>query len=530
MLPIIFFCNHPSFLSGQNHTTQLQEPALWLRVVDAPSIWQKVIDLCHHTPYQSPAEALAAAKSAGLQPLGGNKSLEAAVSVFNSAILPDLNILNKLVFNLTPTLPTRSIDWRITVNDDDGTAEALLTAMALDQSVAEMDLAGAKVERIGSNLVCARSPGQVYFAPNRSLLEQAIGSKLDQKLLALTPPLQSGLWLRADPRQWPRGLGRNAQEYLAIEAFRRLSGNKVVDLRSYAWGESMQTEVLDLLRLLPSSPVQTQWLARWETALAGRLLAQVSVGLDPRKSFWNEVFTLATDLERTLPGRDRVANLRDRINIGALLARVSPETDLYPNLIGLTVGAVLPDTAASPPTVVATLHARDMRATQILVEKVVVPVIRTIGEDPKSSKNGVNSPRTDANIRGLAIVQGRPIFLFLESTEICLVWGARNVAEAVATGQKNVSETLSMKWLNQFAKNGPVHRSASVYPDAVLSWQQMKGAAGSPWSNAAKNMPPVVWVGRSTGAESRDMIAFNGARSYVQALLSAIPQTKKAAE
>jgi len=520
----------PTVSWAQNHATQFQEPALWFRLIGAPSIWQTVIDLCQNTPYQSPAMALAAAKSTGLHPLGGIKSLEAAVSVFNHAILPDISILNKLVFTFSPTVQTRTIDWRIAVKDDEGTADALITAIALDQSVAEMGLAGATVERIGPDLICARSTGMAYFAPNRPVLEHAISSRIDQKLLALAPPLQAGLWLRADPRQWPRGLGRNAQEYLAIEALRRLSGNKSVDLRSFPWGESMQTEVLDLLRLLPSSPVQPQWLARWEPALAGRLLTQASVGLDPRKPFWNEVFTLATDLERTLPGRDRVANLRDRINIGALLARVSPETDLYPNLIGLTVGAVLPDTAASPPTVVVTMHARDIRATQILVEKVLVPVIRTIGEDPKSPKTSSNAPRTDANIRGLAIVQGRPIFLFLESTDICLVWGARNVAEAVAARQSNSTETMSMKWLNQFAKSGPVHRAASVYPDAVVRWQRMKGSAETPWIDAAKNLPPLVWVGRSTGAESRDIMAFSGARSYVHALISAIPPTKKAAE
>ena len=525
-----FLCLTTSGTFSQTVAPPIQEPALWLRVIDSPAIWEHVINLCQGTAYESPAVALAAAKAAGLQPLGGNKTLEAGVSLFNHAIVPDLSILNQLVVALAPNLQSRSIDWRVAIGNDDGMADALVTAMALDQSMPEPDLAGAKVERIGSGLLAARSPAQIWFAPNRTVLEAAIVARTDQKLLAQTPPLKSGIWLRADPRQWPRGLGRNAQENITLEALRRLSGNKAVDLRSFPWGESVQTEVLDLLRLLPSSPVQPQWLGRWEPALAGRLMAQVSVGLDPRKPFWNEVFTLVTGLERTLPGRDRVANLRDRINIGALLARVSPETDLYPNLIGLTLGAVLPDTAASPPTVVATLHARDVRATQILVEKVVVPVIRTIGGDPKSPRAGQPQARSDANIRGLAVVGGRPIFLFLESTDICLVWGARNVAEAVAARQQNANETISMKWLNQFAKNGPVHRAASVYPDALVGWQRLKGEPATPWTNAAKNLPPMVWVGRSTGAESRDIIAFSGVRAYVQSLLSAIPPTKKAAE
>lgn len=475
---------------------------------------------------------MTAARVAGLNPAGGNKTVQAAVSIFNEEILPDLKLFDGLVLSLSPEHQKRSVNWRVSLPNQDGTADALVTALALDQSVPEGNLAGSQIERLGANLLVARSAEQVVFAPDRALIEQAIRLKTDRQLAALAPPLKSGLWLRADPRQWPRGLGRNSQEYLAIAALQRLSGGKSVDIRTFPWGESVQTECLDLLRLLPASPVQPQWLARWEPPLQGRLLAQASVGLDPRKPFWSEVFNIATEVERTLPGRDRVANLRDRINIAALLARVSPETDLYPNLLGLTVGAVLPDTAASPPTIVATLHSRDVRATQVLVEKVLVPVIRTIGQDPKGLRPDQAQPRSDSNIRGLAIVQGRPIFLFLDTPDICLVWGARNVAEAVAAHQRSnpAADTLAMKWLNQFAQSGPVHRAAALYPEALVRWQMMKGEPPSPWTESATGLPPAVWLGRSTGAESRDIMAFSGSRAFVQSLLSRIPKPKEASE
>ena len=512
---------------------QAAEPALWMRLVEPKIVWQQVISLCDGTPYASPAMALAAAKHAGLKPAGGNKTLEAAIAFLNQPVLPDLKLLEQLVISLDPDVQNRKVDWRVAAPTDDGTADALVTAFALDHTEAQANIGAAQVERLGPNLMVARSAGQVYFGPDRRALERGLSSQIDQKLLALAAPVKSGLWLRADPRQWPSTIGRTAQERIAIEALRRLSGGHSIELRSFPWGESAQTECIDLLRLLPSSPVQPQWLAKWEPALNGRLMAQASIGLDPRKPFWSKVFEIATDLERTMPGRERVANLRDRINIASLLARISPETDLYPNLIGVTIGAVTPDSPKSEPTIVATLHARDTRATQILVEKVLVPVIRTLGEDPKTPRAMQTPPRSDTNIRGLAIVQGRPIFLFLDAPDICLVWGARNVAEAVVARSSSgpaPAETIPMKWLQQFAQGGPVHRAAAVYPEAVVRWRVMMGEPASPWTDASKGLPPVVWLGRSSGGVSRDIFAFSGFRGYVQSLIARIPPMKEASE
>ncbi len=511
---------------------QALEPGIWLRLVDSRSLWQQAIKLCEGTPFKSPAMAVAAAKSAGLQPGGGNKTVEAAIAFLNMPILSDLHVLDQFVVSADPHLQTHKIDWRVAVPADDGTADALVTALALEHSAIEPSLGAAKVERLGPNLMVAREAGQVYFGPDRRSLERAFNTHIDQKLAALVPPLKAGLWLRADPHQWPPTMGRTTQERLGLEAIRRFSGGQSVEIRSFPWGESLQTECVDLLRLLPSSPVTPQWQARWEPALNGRIMGQISLGLDPRRPFWNQVFELATDLERSLPGRDRVASLRDRINIAALLARISPETDLYPNLTGLTLGAVVPETSQSLPTIVATLHSRDVRSAQILVEKFVVPLIRTLGEDPKTPKAMQTPPRSDSNIRGLAMVQGRPIFMFLDVPDICLVWGARNVAEAVAARVKSepLSETASMQWMKQFAQAGPVHRVASVYPEALVKWRVMMGQPASPWTESVKGLPPIVWLGRSSGGASRDIFAFSGLRGLVQSLTARIPVLKDASE
>ena len=99
--------------SAQNpQQVPLREPALWARPIKLHAVWAQIIDLCRDTPFDSPDAALAAAKLAGLQPAGGNKTVEAAVAIFNRAILPDLAMFDRSLFALEPNLPLRRIDWR----------------------------------------------------------------------------------------------------------------------------------------------------------------------------------------------------------------------------------------------------------------------------------------------------------------------------------------------------------------------------------------------------------------------------------
>ncbi len=518
-----------SRLCAQNPPPPMREPALWLRPVKLHSVWNHILDLFRETPFDSPAEALAAAKVAGIQPAGGNKTVEAIVSIFNRAIVPDLAPFDRSLFALEPNAPMRRIDWRAGVAPDDGTAEALVTALALDRSQPAGQVAGFELESLGDNVSVARGNGQTWFGPDRTALETGLRSGADARLISLAPPIDSGFWIRADPRQWPSTVGRNVQEFVTLETLRRFAAGRPVEVRFFPWGESVQAEWIDLFRAMPVSPVQSRWLARWDIPLNGLLMAQASLGLDPRKPFWGQVFGIATEVERAIPGREKVANVRDRINIASLLARVSPETDLYPNLIGVTVGAVVPDAPELPPTVVATLHTRDVRATQIVVEKFLVPVIRTIGGDPKGKPPAALAGRGgDDRIRGLAIVSNRPIFLFLEPPDIHIVWGTRNVAEAAlaAADRAATASTMPLLWFDRFAASGPVHRAAAVYPEAVVRWQILKGEPDSLWTQSAKGLPPMVWLGRSENGDSRDIWAFSGARAYVKSMTSKIPPAK----
>lgn len=502
-----------------------EEPAFWVRFVQMKDVWNHVIDLCKQTPYKNPAEALAAAKAAGYMPGGGNKTLEAVISLFNPEMADQVHLLEKTVFSLEPNLAQKRIDWRFGVTQDEGLFDALITALALEHSVVEGSIAGRSVERLGPNLVVARGKNEVYFAPDNKVLIEAIQTQSDARIAALPSPVKSGLWMRANPRRWPAILGRNWTEYLAIQAMKRFAAGSDVEIRVFPWGDSIQTEFIDFFRSVPVSPVDPAWLNRWEPALQGRLMAQASIGLDPRKPFWNQVFTIATEIERTLPGHERVASIRDRLNIASLLAKVSPETDVYPNLVGLTIGAVTPDDPRVPPTIVATLHTRDIKATQTIVEKVIVPVVRTLGEDPRTPKLLQPKPRTDGNIRGLSIVSNRPMFLFIDGTDVCLVWGARNVAEAVVKGQSTHGGelVLAAKWFKEFAKGGPVHRVASIYPEALTRWRIMMGEKPSPWTDATVGLPPLVWLGRTQADTSRDIFASTASRVYVTNLLSRIP-------
>ncbi|MFM7128924.1 MAG: hypothetical protein ACKO0V_06160, partial [bacterium] len=273
------------------------------------------------------------------------------------------------------------------------------------------------------------------------------------------------------------------------------------------------------------SPVQPEWLTQWEKGLGGRLMAQASIGLDPRKPFWSQLFTIITEIERSIPGRENVARARDRINLAALLARISPETDLYPNLTGITAGVVTPDAPGGQPTVVATLHARDASATQVLVEKVVMPLFRTIGDDPKNPRTKPAPPDRDSRIRGISLVQNSPIYLFIEQTDIYLVWGARNVAELTVNqlASKPARTSVAESWFNQLAASGPVHRAVTIYPEALVRWLILNGEKSTVWTDSATGLPPVVWLGRNTNDTSRDIIVFSGSRTYVQSLTSRIP-------
>lgn len=525
---LLFIFLHPLQVSGQVINPSTDEPALWLRFVQLKDVWEHVLDLFNQSPYQSPAQAVAAAKASGISPSGGNKTIEAALSLFNPDMATNLGSLEKSVFSLEPNFLNKSIDWRFGVLNDDGTFDAIVTALALDQSMTEPGFAGRTIERLGPNLVVAKSKNEIYFGPDLKMIHQVISSQSDARIADLQSPLKSGLWLRANPRKWPASLGRNMQEFIALQALKRFSAGSDVELRIFPWGESIQAECIDFLRDVPVSPVQPSWLDRWEPALRGRIMAQVSFGLNPRKPFWNQFFKIATELERSIPGREKVASLRDRLNLAALLAKVSPETDLYPNLVGLTVGAVTPDDPRVPPTIVATLHTRDIKSTQTLVEKVVVPVVRTLGSDPQTPKQLQLKPRTDGNIRGLSIVQGRPMYLFIDGTDVCLIWGARNVAEAVVKQKLTSSDgqTVAGKWLGQFAKAGPVHRVASIYPESIVRWRVMLGEIPTLWTDSISGTPPIVWLGRTQAGASRDIIAYSGSRQFVNQLLARIPEQK----
>jgi hypothetical protein len=376
---LLFIFLQPLQVSGQMIKPSPEEPALWIRFVQLKDVWEHVLDLFKQSPYSGPAQAVTAARASGIAPGGGNKTIEAVLSLFNPEMASNLGSLEKSVFSLEPNVLNKRIDWRFGVLNDDGTFDALVTALALDQSTSEPNFAGRTIERLGPNLVVARSQNEIYFGPDLKILHQGISTQSDVRIAELQSPLKSGLWLRSNPRKWPASLGRNIQEFIALQALKRFSAGSDVELRVFPWGESIQAECIDLLSDVPVSPVQPSWLDRWEPALRGRIMAQASFGLDPRKPFWNQFFTIATELERSIPGRERVASLRDRLNLAALLAKVSPETDLYPNLVGLTLGAVTPDDPRVPPTIVATLHTRDIKSTQTLVEKVVVPVVRTLG-------------------------------------------------------------------------------------------------------------------------------------------------------
>lgn len=530
LLMILTVFSLPQKTSAQPIPPATHEPALWFRLVEMEDVWNHVIDLCRNTPYESPAKAVAALKSSGVQAMPLDKTSETLIAMFNPSMAKQVGMFDKSVFSIEPDVMKKQVGWRCGLFQTDGTFEALTTALALDYANSDTPRVIGGVERLGPNLFALRSDNTVYFAPYLHLLQQGYLQNIDQKIIELQPPIKSGIWLRANPQKWPASLGRNIQEYVAIQAIRRISQGSDVELRVFPWGESIQAECLDLFRELPVSPVKPSWIDRWNTALRSQLLAQASFGTDPRKPFWNQTFRILTDVERSIPGRERVASLRDRLNLAALLAKVSPETDLYPNLAGISLGATLPDDPRLPPTIIATLHALDPRATRILVEKVVIPTLRAIGNDPKTSGIPLPENRLDDQIRGIAIVQGRPMFLFIEGTDITLVWGARNVAERIKSIPENPQnpKSVALAWFDQFAKSGPVHRIATVNPETLARWSLMRGQKPSPWTEASRNLPPLVWLGRNQNQASQDILAFSGARLYVENLLQMVEQAEKA--
>lgn len=512
-----------SSVHGQQRLVTDATPGLWIRPVGLEKVWSGVIDLTRGTRFKSPAEAVASAKASGLNPYGGNKTLEAAISIFNPEIGKFFGMLDKSVVSVKPDQATKTVNWRMGLSQDDGTLESLITALRLESPIIPTN--SNTYEEISPGLTAARNGSELYFGSSQREIEYAIKSRTDMALLAEKPPMDAGLWLVANPAKWPPAIARNMNESIGLQTVRRLAAGNEIEIRLFPWGESVQAECLDLFRAAPVSPVQSAWLTHWEKALGGRLMAQASLGLDPRKPFWNQLFTIVTEIERSIPGREKVASVRDRINIGALLARISPETDIYPNLNGLTVGAVTPDAPNVQPTVVATLHARDQRATQILVEKVVMPLFRTIGDDPKNARTKPSPTDRDSRIRGISLVQNRPIYLFIEEKDIFLVWGARNVAEAMVShlASKPAKASVTESWFNQLAASGPVHRAITIYPEALVRWQIIEGEKSTVWTDSATGLPPVVWLGRNTNGASRDIIVFSGARAYVQSLTSRIP-------
>ncbi|MFM7128898.1 MAG: hypothetical protein ACKO0V_06025, partial [bacterium] len=293
VLIVLYLCTYNLFtVEAQQRLATDATPSLWIRPVGLEKVWAGVIDLTRGTRFKSPAEAIAAAKATGLQPYGGNKTLEAAISIFNPEIAKFFGRLDKSIISLQPDQTTKTVNWRMGLSQDDGTLESLITALRLESPV--IPTKSNTYEELSPGLTAARNGNELYFGSSQKQMEYAIKSRSDITLLSEKPPVDAGMWLVADPAKWPPAIARNINEFIGLQTVRRLAAGKEVEIRVFPWSESVQAECLDLFRAAPVSPVQPEWLTQWEKGLGGRLMAQASIGLDPRKPFWSQLFTIIT--------------------------------------------------------------------------------------------------------------------------------------------------------------------------------------------------------------------------------------------
>jgi hypothetical protein len=463
-------------------------PAVEVEMVRPDRQLQAVLALFEGSRAPSPAAALAAWRQATGREDVLDRTWQAAIAALNPGMVREL-----ATFDGTRLLAGDGGDgawrWCVVVPRDDGTLEALATALALTDGAAEEPLGeGVAVDRLGgpgSALLARSAGGAVAIGPDRGALAWGLGrlGGADRP----GPGIESGWLARVDGAALGRASGSAGRRAAGV-----LGGLGIasVEVRAGLAGEELRAEVESRVGGGGDGPaIEAGWL---DVVPGEGVAAAFALALD--RATVDAAFEALDGWEKADAGRAGAAPIRARLNLLANAAGVRPEVELWPALRGVS-GFVETDEGGRPVGGLLALHAGDEASARRLAGTVVPRLLRPWG----GGLGGMDGVRVEARGRTVLVGSGGAI-----------VWRA---SSALADPGRSAGPGLRVRLGDRGAS-----RFGAFWPDR---WGL--APAGTPLAGGLEGAPPVVWVGRREGGVARDVVRWDGPRGAIRRTLERLP-------
>jgi hypothetical protein len=465
-----------------------------------------------------PAAALTAWKRAnpGSSRLG--KPLEAVIALANPGMVGEWRSLHEAELHLDLDPADGSPRWFAIVPRDEGTVAAALTAMRLSYPEGEPIrengrlIPVARITRSDVPVACQDGPTLILGSSRAELVRG-----LQHHRIARDPPgggsdpipsLSSGITFGLEPGSivTPRGgsLGlRRALEALHGIGCRRLEGTvslRGADLRVDARAVFVPSRVLHRAGRA-TAVVDPAWL---EGIPSSRVMAVVSMAIEPEAAAWDAIFALADRIERVDPARAEVAPLRTRLNLLAATAGIPLEAELYPHLRGVSV-CILADPAlpGRPSGTLVMLHLDEEAHAGRIVQEFRPRLARFLpapgaGPDP-----------------------GRGLCTWRRGRSVLVAWGERAPLESLRA-QAELRHSLAAVCSGWDGEGrGAPQRLVAFWPGRL--WRPAGGLDLTPATlQALADNPPAVWWGWSVATGAQDCLRWPGLSGRVRRFLETI--------
>jgi hypothetical protein len=197
--------------------------------------------------------------------------------------------------------------------------------------------------------------------------------------------------------------------------------------------------------------------------------------------------------------------LRTRINLIAAAARVRPEVDLWPHIVGAS-GVLLADPGGQVDGAILVLHADGDAPARRMADHVLPRLAQAAGVPlGLVPSDGGEGPLRSGRWKG------RPISLSLRGNSLRIAWGDSAIP---IPGRPRTNPILRALAADERAAMPP-QRFVALWPGR-LAWALRAGASmGSTLAEA----PPIVWVGTNSASGSTEAIRWAGVRPTIHGVL-----------
>ena len=478
------------------------EPALVVRFEKPAILFERVIGLFRGSLAADPATALANWKRATKGQTSLGKGTEAAITVFNPAMVGELKTLDEagLVVDFSVD---GALHWSFAVPKDDGTFAAFTTALALTDGQAEPPLGAMSVDRLGKpgSSLMGREGDLVVVADSRAAM--IVGrDAIRRRNFAVD------LGGSVQGRFRASGMARSSR----LDARRcgaALSGLGFTQ-GIFAAAVTEHQAWLIVRRFRPSADGAVHLEPDWFADVPAGVSLTFSIAIDARPAAWDRIFDAVDRVEKADPANAGRSPVRTRMGLLARVAGLDLETDLWPNLRGVTAFVIGP--ATEPRGVALALHVANDATARMLRDRFLPRLARSLRLDPAAG------PLAKRSARALADVRGQTVWVSTDAERTVWVgWGEEAVpARVVGVRRARLFDGSSKAWSDEMRTFG---RRGWIWPSRL-------GLAprGSPLEAALAASEPLRWEGTNKVDEATDSFFWDHPERTVSRFLELIPQ------